>query len=256
MEKNTQSPRPIKLMPESFNRVLPLKEETKLAEKLPVFWWCKCLKASDEYSAYSRFKNNPEIADTYNHFGDIHKTHFANWWMKTGRKLFTLQKPLRDVKRITARNESQSRYPESDTVLIEIPLTMRKQTAIRKIKEILNDAYKDREVDIQKESTAIIKYKKSKIRMATIDLLLHIRRIRKRHPKKTLFEIGNIAGVELDYFARSTDIDETLDDAYERRRMTIAVSRYLKQADNLLHNAARGIFPSLKSPTKSTDLSS
>ena len=36
------------------------------------------------------------------------------------------------------------------------------------------------------------------------------------------------------------------DDALERRRMTFAVSRYLKQAKQLIANAERGVFPCIK----------
>ena len=60
----------------------------------------------------------------------------------------------------------------------------------------------------------------------------------------TLHELGKRAGVELDLMARTTE-GETITEAMEKRRMTIAVSRYLKQAQHLIDNAALGIFPKI-----------
>ncbi len=63
----------------------------------------------------------------------------------------------------------------------------------------------------------------------------------------SLNELGMRAGIELDLFARITNSEDMDDSEYERtRRMTIAVSRYLKQARHLIDNAAHGVFPCIK----------
>ena len=81
--------------------------------------------------------------------------------------------------------------------------------------------------------------------MKTVELLLQVREIRNTNLTATNYQIGRMAGIELDILARdTTGID--YDDALERRRMTFAVSRYLKQAKLLIANAERGIFPSVK----------
>ena len=64
---------------------------------------------------------------------------------------------------------------------------------------------------------------------------------------RSLNELGIKAGVELDLFARITNDADMDNSEYEKtRRMTIAVSRYLKQARQLIDNAAHGVFPSIK----------
>ena len=40
---------------------------------------------------------------------------------------------------------------------------------------------------------------------------------------------------------------ENSDNMLYNRRMTIAVSRYLSQANNLIYNVERGVFPSITS---------
>ena len=59
-----------------------------------------------------------------------------------------------------------------------------------------------------------------------------------------LYEIGARVGVVLDLMARTTN-GEAITEAMEKRRMTIAVSRYLKQAEHLITNAALGVFPKI-----------
>jgi hypothetical protein len=75
--------------------------------------------------------------------------------------------------------------------------------------------------------------------------MLDLYELRDRYPKLTLWQLGERAGIELDLMARSTDaVQMTLQE--ERIRMGIAVSRYLKQATNLIWNATEGDFPSIK----------
>jgi len=81
--------------------------------------------------------------------------------------------------------------------------------------------------------------------MTTVEMLLNVWQIRNEHPTLSNYEIGQKAKIDLDLLARTTDGDQ-IDDALERRRMTIAVSRYLAQAKNLIANAEKGIFPSLQ----------
>ena len=85
--------------------------------------------------------------------------------------------------------------------------------------------------------------------MKTVEMLLNVWQIRNEYPALSNYEVGQKAKIDLDLLARTTDGDG-IDEALERRRMTIAVSRYLAQAKNLIANAERGIFPSLQDPSK------
>jgi len=90
------------------------------------------------------------------------------------------------------------------------------------------------------------------MQMTTVERLLQIHKLRKKYSNLTLNEIGIKAGVEIDLHRRSTNEADMDNSEYEEiRRMTIAVSRYLKQAKHLIDNAAHGVFPSIK-PRKTT----
>jgi hypothetical protein len=101
-----------------------------------------------------------------------------------------------------------------------------------------------------KVSTARRKIIKNKMRMSTVEQLLKVKAVRNANPRMTLNEVGIAAGIVLDLNARIYD-EGAMTEAHERRRMTIAVGRLLRQAKNLITNAGMGKFPSLQNPTTS-----
>ena len=235
---------PIKFIRGSMRRRTPIEEELSQARKSPAYWWFKCLEASDEYRSCCELLGYGELEETYGKFGNIFDyPHFDSWWLKRGRFLFIQQ----ETKKVKVFDSETARRSDTDKLILEIPLTLRKQTVMRQIGKELKKAYEGREIDIQKNSSAEVKFEKSKIRMTTVELLLKIYRLRKKHSDLSLNELGIKAGVELDLFARITNDADMDNSEYEKtRRMTIAVSRYLKQARQLIDNAAHGVFPSIK----------
>ena len=245
-ESDQHEPLPNKHIRGSFSRGLGLNEEIREAKKTPIYWWFLTLQASDEYVLCCRNQGKGKLANLYKDFGDVDEKSFAQWWTNQGRKIFAERKKLKRVEVIDERHQLERLSIHEDRLIIEVPLTLRRQTAIRQIGKALQKAYESRDpVDIWEQSTAKRQIIKSKIRMTTIEMLLRVWQIRNEYPALNNYEIGLKAKIDLDILARTTDGDQ-LDDALERRRMTIAVSRYLKQAKNLIANAEKGIFPSLQ----------
>ena len=245
-EFDQHEPLPNKHIRGSFSRGLGLSEEIREAKKTPIYWWFLTLQASDEYLLCCRNQGKGKLANLYKDFGDVDKKSFAQWWSNQGRKIFAERKKLKKVEAIEERSQLERLRIVDDRLIIEVPLTLRRQTAIRQIGKALQKAYESRDpVNIWEQSTAKRQVIKSKMRMTTVEMLLRVWQIRNEHPTLSNYEIGQKAKIDLDILARTTDGDQ-LDDALERRRMTIAVSRYLKQAKNLIANAEKGIFPSLQ----------
>lgn len=234
----------IKMIDSGLRRRHPFQEELAKARSSHAYWWFKCLQASDEYVACCRNGGAGLLADMYDDFGNVDGLNFGSWWMKIGRRLFAEEQPLREVRQIASEDDLGKLRIKDNRLILEVPLKIRKITAIRQINKLLKAAHADQTVDIWAASTARRQRIKSKVRMATVELLLKLRSLRKRHPDMTLFELGKRAGVELDLLARTTE-GEAITEAMEKRRMTIAVSRYLKQAEHLINNAAKGIFPKI-----------
>jgi uncharacterized protein (UPF0128 family) len=89
---------------------------------------------------------------------------------------------------------------------------------------------------------------KNKMRMSTVENLLRVLETRNKNPQLKLWEVGERAGIELDLLARNKE--EQISVAFEHRRMTIAVSRLLRQARYLVTNAGYGRFPSIQIPVE------
>ena len=249
-EIDQYEPLPNKHIRGSFSRGLGLNDEIREAKKTPIYWWFLTLQASDEYLLCCRSQGKGKLANLYKDFGDIDKKSFAQWWANQGRKIFAERKKLKKVEAIEDRRQLDRLNIHEDRLIIEVPLTLRRQTAIRQIGKQLKKAYEAREaIDIWQQSTAKRQVIKSKIRMSTVEMLLNVWQIRNQNPTLSNYEIGQKAKIDLDLLARTTDGDQ-LDEALERRRMQIAVSRYLAQAKNLIANAEKGIFPSLQDPSK------
>lgn len=253
---NDQENLPIKGIRSSFSKNPSPLDELKEAKDSLAYWWYKTLKESAAYKDICRAPRKTDLWETYLAFGDIFEKYpkFEDWWVKQGRNQFQLKKAPAKVKKLEDYASSKKAFEKDDVLVLEIPLNIRKQTAIRDIRKFLNAAhlnlYGDKSIDIHKVADTTLKYHKSKIRNNTIETLLEIYKLKKRKPQAKLLDLANAINFVPDLFLRTTVDLEYITPEYEHiildRRKTIAASRYLKQAENLVHNAERGIFPSIK----------
>lgn len=244
---------PNKLIPRTFRQRLPINQEVADAKNTLAYWWYRCLALHSGYVTCCEARERGEgddlfpntFASLYEDMGDV-RLAFPQWWIRHGRKAFREQKPLKDVLLIENFKQADDQIDQADRLVLSIPLTMRKTTAVRKVSKLLAQVHAQRDpVNIWAASSAKRMIIKNKLRQKSIEQLVQLLELRNRYPDDTLFELGNRAGIELDLMARSTD-GEALTEEMERRRMTIAVSRLLKHARYLIDNAALGKFPSIK----------
>ena len=78
----------------------------------------------------------------YGDFGDVVKLPFPQWWQSVGRYLFAERKATPKVQSYTHRRDLEEITILRDKLVLEIPLTMRKSTAVRQINKFLKQAYK------------------------------------------------------------------------------------------------------------------
>lgn len=206
--------------------------------------WYQCLKLSEEYAHCCANHGKGRLRDMYLDFGDVRQP-FAAWWMKTGRYVFAERKAVADVLVYRDHRDLEDIHSLRGKLLIEVPLNIRQSTVVRKINKILKEAYEGREVVPREQSTARRKLAKSKLRIITVKTMLELYELRQQHPDLTLWQLGERAGIELDLMARTTD-EVSMTVQQERVRMNIAISRYLRQARELIWNATEGVFPSIK----------
>jgi hypothetical protein len=206
--------------------------------------WYQCLKLSEEYVHCCANHGKGRLRGMYLDFGDVRQP-FATWWMKTGRYVFAERKEVADVVVYEDHRDLEDIRSLRGKLLIEVPLNIRHSTVVRKINKILKQAYEGKEVVPREQSTARRKLAKSKLRISTVKTMLELYELRQLHPDLTLWQLGERAGIELDLMARTTD-EVSMTVQQERVRMNIAISRYLRQARELIWNATEGVFPSVK----------
>lgn len=243
-------PMPNKLIPRTLRKRLPIEDEVKEARRSLAYCWYRCLALNGGYIQCCESEGQESLfAELYADMGDV-RLPFHSWWLRHGRHAFAEQKPLKEVLQMETHKQFDEQLDRKDVLVLSIPLTMRKTTAMRKISKLLAEAHAKRPpVDIWKASTAKRMIIKNKVRKATIEQLIKLWELREQFPDDSLFELGRRARIELDLLARDTH-GEVLTEAMERRRMTIAVSRLLRQSQNLIENAGLGVFPSLKQSTQ------
>lgn len=247
---------PIKGIRGSFSRKLSPLDELKEAKDSLAYWWYRVLKESAAYKDICRSPRKTELWETYLAFGDIFEKYpkFEDWWVKQGRNQFQLKKALPKVQKLENYVATRKALEKEDVLVLEIPLTISKQSAMRGIRKLLNEAHSklhgNKPIDIYKVADTALKYQKSKIRKDTIEMLLDVYKFKKRKPGAKLREVADAINFVPDLFRRTSEDLEHITPDYElkieARRKTIAASRYVKQAENLVHNAERGIFPSIK----------
>ena len=181
----------------------------------------------------------------YEDFGDVLATRFESWWQRTGRYLFAERREIPNVQHYTHARDLEQIGNLRNKIVIEVPLTIRRSTVIRKINKILDEAYEGRVIVPRQQSTARRKLAKSKIRKETVKQMLELTELRAKHPALTLWQLGEKAGLDIDLYSRSTS-GQLLSKQAERVRLSIAVSRLLRLGKNLIWNATEGIFPSTK----------
>lgn len=240
-------PRTLRPRPPAPNRERQdeLTQEMRLAKNGWYGLWYRCLRLSEEYQHCCVNQGKGRLKLMYGDFGDVVQLSFPQWWQTVGRYLFAERKAIPKVQSYTHSRDLEEITSMRDKLVLEIPLTMRKSTAVRQINKFLKQAYEGRDVVPREQSTARRKLAKSKLRKETLVKMLDLYELRYRKPDLSLWQLGEAAGIELDLMARTTD-GQQITLQQERIRMGIAVSRYLSQARNLIWNATEGKFPSIK----------
>lgn len=234
----------LKAIPRSFRKPLPYEEEAKEVEGSLYHLWWRCMRASQEYLDCCEAGGiDHPLAATYADFGDV-RVKWADWWRKTGRKIFSERHDYPKVRAITKDRALGKLEVEPENFLIlDIPLGLRRVTILEQINKLLDEHHPGRDLDVWAQSTAKVKLHKSKLHEKTLPQLVHVAEILHKQHDIRLYELAEIAGLAEIHLGRS--VQEELSPREERQRREMAASRYKDQASKLVANAARGLFPSV-----------
>jgi hypothetical protein len=242
------SPRALQVAANREKRERERAEEVAEAMTTPYYWWWVFLQESDEYrAALERKKVDPAVAAVARDFGDITKTSFETWWFKTGRYLFAQKRAMPKVRKL--ENGTTIWDAEKNNCLyLEIPLTMRRSTALRKINEILGEHFKAEDggrhnVFAYSQARRDIN-KSSKVRITTFKQFHDVWMDRKNYPDSQWWETGEKFKISPSFI--NYPHTHPMDRAENCRNMNLTVQRIYRKTKTLIYWAARGEFPRIK----------
>ena len=227
------------------------REEREQAEELAdarassYYWWWVFLRESDEYQeAIKGQKVEPAVAKMAEDFGDVSRMSFERWWFRTGRELFAQKRAMPRVKRVEDGTVIQN-SEKKNRLYLEVPLTMRRSTALRQINKILGEyfraddggrhnvfAFSRAQRDINK---------RSKMRLSTFQQFYAVWRDRLENPTSHWWETGEKFNISPAF--KNYPHTNPLDRAENCRNMNLTVQRIHRKTKKLIYWAARGEFP-------------
>jgi len=213
--------------------------------------------------AQSLPKDFSAVEATYAAFGDVSRTHFWDWWIKTAQYQFgvSAQAQPKTLLRVDLREQVteetiKSTHAELDefvlvdrpaqgnlaTLVMAIPLQPNRKALLKQVSAMIDAAYgKERE----QKGIAPYHMQRNKMREATLKMAMRVLRARAARPKDKLFVIGNLTNVSPSNWSDER-LKRDLIEANKRENMEVLTSRHLHRAYLLAENAARGKFPSLE----------
>lgn len=206
----------------------------------PVFWFAR---------QTGHMPVQPEMAETFRLVGDLDQ-NFIVWWRETGRFLFSEAKRPARVKKLDLDTLGEHTFRDG-ALLLEIPLSIRKETIIKQIKLMLAAVHEGRDLDLAATSTAKLKLHTKRYRLRTIETEYWVLLYKTLFPEASIWQIGDRLRIAPQLRVRGVERG-----ANERMfaNMNSLVGRYLYKARYTLANVELGIFPKADDPNQADGL--
>lgn len=200
----------------------------------PVFWFAS-------HSGYMPI--HPPTAETFKRIGNLDQ-NFIVWWRETGRYLFAEAKRPAKVERLELDTLQEHSFRE-DALLLEIPLTIRKETIIKQVKKLLAELHEGRNLNLAATSTAKLGLHTKRYRLRTLEIESLVLLYKMLFPEIAIWQIGDRLRIAPQLRVRGVERG-----ANERMfaNMNSLIGRYLYKARFTLANVEQGIFPNAEPP--------
>ena len=205
----------------------------EIKEKLPnykknvyYFWW-EFLRLNEEYKQYCLGKGDGTYDALFHDFGDVYDTDdFWDWW-KRHSDLFCENNggAVKEISEVLNDNDDSAAY-------VRIPLHLSAAYIEKRVKDIV--AKKQKEFKKRKVvSTAKYEVYTSPT-LKKLYYCLRCYQLRQKHTDWSNNQIADALGIGSDSTREAVDVDKQIRDA---------VTRYLRQAKQLIENVGQGEFP-------------
>ena len=218
-------------------------------QRSPYYWWWAFLRLNEDYSKCCELGGKGKLAALYKDFGDVRGDSFKQWWNDKAVALFA-EKPLpQSLTKLTNKIEWDDTWGDS-VMVVAVPMSMSKRYIYSKFMDLVkknHTAERGRTAEQWAKSTA--KYPIN--RNHTIDSLRTTFTVYEAYvansqlpkaEKLTVWQLGDKLRVVKS--AEKSKYGEEGRTEIERRNILAAsVSRYVKQAKQIIAATAEGKFP-------------
>ena len=215
------------------------------------FWWWAFLRLSPvlwfarETGAIPKDKAVAKVAELS---GDLGEKEFRNWWRQTGTIIFAESVELPEVKLLGVDVDVRFPMSTSETLYLEVPLSISKVTIIKQVRVLLNSNHAGRELDLMEESTAQFRLHTHRYRLRSLEIQYWVLLYRLLYDKVFDWQIGDRLRIAPHLKVREgIEVDKKR--AYfstPRALLGNITGRHLYKARYTLRNVERGEFPNLE----------
>jgi len=226
------------------------------AARSPYYWWWAYLRLSKDYWWVCQRHGSADdlrLRAMYRDFGKVYEMTFEQWWDRHGVRLFSEQVALPAVRQINPRDQQLTKDLDMH-LLLEIPINLTERTIIAQVRKLIRqhpERVVDRVSTAQRKLAKLIGIRQDVIESAHAVWRLHhesrdgrqIDKIGQTTGNKSFYQIGKELRLVRSCMPAVTDDAKRA--AMRVNGMKVAVSRMLTRANNLIDNAAVGVFPSV-----------
>jgi hypothetical protein len=217
-------------------------------QRSPYYWWWEFLRRNEDYRECCLNGGKGELSDLYADFGVVLHDNFKEWWNEgeRGRKLFAERPLLHTLRELNSIDEWDESLRSKNVTLLQVPLNTQKrylQTAFNKFLAKRHDTKRGRQkkTDVNASTAKYPLYRHVSLETLKIQLDVYDAVMAKKRGEhnKTYIEIAK--ELRINPKARSENAEAEGRDVNQIIYPTI--TRYFKDACNIVANTARGQFP-------------
>jgi len=212
-------------------------------------WW-EFLRRHEGYRKTCERGGKGAFSRLYADFGDVHASDFKAWWNEGGRgvRLFAEPKAPVSVSALTDEEalELIAQGRDGRTLLVAIPLYFRRREISQSLNRILTANHTRKRGDKRIKSSQALYPLAQSFDVAGLKTTLKCYDLKRDNPNMPLWQIAQIAGVSRGLTKAEMELEQTGRrgaNSDKKLSMSSGASRKLKQADKLIDNVGKGVFP-------------
>jgi hypothetical protein len=229
------------------------RAQLHLQQRSPYYWWWSYLRRNEEYLACCERGGKGKLALLYKDFDDVRSDDFGAWWggsMQRGVLLFAETKTEIKLRRLTNKNEWLNDWSSDDQVAVfAVNMSIGRRLLQQMFATELAKHHKGKRGrlalgSVSSTSRYPLHRNFSQHNLRTMLETYDAWQANQQLPKEQrvpLWAIGDSIRLVADSVSKKTDT--AAERTAKHNVMSVAVSRYVKNAKAIIANTARGQFP-------------